>query len=140
MRTVGNVIWLVFGGLTMGLGWWLAGLIACISIIGLPWAKSCFVLGTFAFWPFGREAVNRQWLTGNPDFSSGFWGTVGNVIWFIFLGWWLAIGHLLLALVCFVLIVPIPFGIQHLKIASLTLSPIGKIVLTRRELLQHWVS
>ncbi len=60
MRTIGNILWLVLGGFFMGLGWWLAGLLCAITIIGIPWAKACFVIGQFAFWPFGQEAVSRE--------------------------------------------------------------------------------
>src|SRR5690606_40496172 len=63
MRTLGNILWFVLGGVIMGLGWWLAGAIAFISIIGIPWARSCFVIGRFSFFPFGQEAIDREELT-----------------------------------------------------------------------------
>ncbi|MEY4977780.1 MAG: hypothetical protein RLZZ352_50 [Pseudomonadota bacterium] len=128
LRTLGNLLWFVLGGLMMGLGWWLAGLLCAITIVGLPWAKACFVIGQFAFWPFGKQAINREQVNGQPDIGTGTLGTVGNVIWFVFAGVWLAIGHLLSALACFVTIIGIPFGLQHLKLAAMTLAPIGKTV------------
>ena len=132
LRTLGNLLWLVLGGLMMGLGWWLAGLLCAITIVGLPWAKACFVIGQFAFWPFGKEAVNREQVNGQQDIGTGALGTLGNVLWFIFAGVWLAIGHLLSAVACFVTIIGIPFGLQHLKLAAVTLAPIGKTIVNAR--------
>ncbi|MEO8121814.1 MAG: YccF domain-containing protein [Rhodoferax sp.] len=131
MSTIGNIIWFIFGGFIMGLGWWLAGLICALTIVGLPWAKACFVIGQFAFLPFGKEAISRQELTGTDDIGTGALGTLGNIIWFIFAGIWLAIGHLISALFCFVTIIGIPFGIQHLKLAGIALAPIGKTIVSK---------
>ena len=131
MRTLGNILWFIFGGFIMGLGWWLAGLIAAITIVGLPWAKACFVIGQFAFLPFGKDAVNRKSVTQHDDIGTGTLGLVGNVIWFVLAGWWLAIGHLVSALACFVTIIGIPFGIQHMKLALVALAPIGKTIVSK---------
>ena len=131
MSAIGNVLWFVFGGLLMGLGWWLAGLLCAITIVGLPWAKACFVIGQFAFFPFGKEAVSRDVLTGKEDLGTGLWGAVGNILWFVFAGLWLAIGHLATACVCFITIIGIPFGVQHLKLAALTLAPVGKTIISK---------
>ena len=128
MRLVGNVIWFVFGGLGMGLAWWFVGLIAFISIVGIPWGKACFVLGLFHFWPFGREAVDRRWITGTEDIGTGILGFIGNVIWFLLAGLWLALCHVFLGILFCLTIIGIPFGIQHFKIAGLALAPIGKTV------------
>ena len=123
-----NLLWLLFGGVVMALGWWLAGLLCALTIVGLPWARSCFVIGNFSLWPFGNEAVNRRALTGRGDLGTGPLGLLGNVIWFVVAGWWLAIGHLSSALACFVTIVGIPFGIQHIKLALIALAPVGMTV------------
>ena len=123
-----NLLWLLLGGVVMALGWWLAGLACAITIVGLPWARSCFVIGTFSLWPFGNEAINRRELSGRGDLGTGPLGLVGNVIWFVVAGWWLAIGHLSSALACFVTIVGIPFGIQHIKLALIALAPVGMTV------------
>jgi uncharacterized membrane protein YccF (DUF307 family) len=131
VSAIGNVLWFVFGGLLMGLGWWLAGLLCAITIIGLPWAKACFVIGQFAFFPFGKEAVSRDVLTGKEDLGTGLLGAVGNILWFVFAGLWLAIGHLATACVCFITIIGIPFGVQHLKLAALTLAPVGKTIISK---------
>lgn len=131
MRLIGNVLWFMMGGLLMGLGWCLAGTFAFLTIVGIPWAKACFVIAQFSFFPFGNQAVSRRDLTKTDDIGTGVLGLLGNVIWFVFAGFWLAIGHLGSALVCFVTIIGIPFGIQHLKLAGIALAPIGKIVVPK---------
>lgn len=131
MRSLGNFLWFIFGGFFMGLAWWFFGILAFITIIGIPWGKACFVIGQFTFLPFGREAVSRNVLNQKDDIGTGVFGFVGNVIWFIFAGAWLAIGHLVSALACFVTIIGIPFGIQHLKLATISLAPIGKTIVSK---------
>jgi len=132
-----NVLWFVLGGLVMGLGWWLAGVLCAITIVGLPWARACFVIGSFSFWPFGQEAISRRELTGQVDLGTGPLGLVGNVVWFLVAGWWLAIGHLTSALACFISIIGIPFGIQHIKLALIALAPIGLQVVPKRQRRYH---
>jgi len=133
MRTIGNVLWFVFGGFIMGLGWWLAGLLMLISIVGIPWVRSCFVFGTFCFFPFGNEAIDRKELTGKDDLGTGVLGLIGNVVWFVFAGWLLALGHVISALANFVTIIGIPFGIQHLKLAACALAPVGMTIVSKEE-------
>jgi uncharacterized membrane protein YccF (DUF307 family) len=128
MRTLGNIIWFLLGGFFMGITWWLAGIIMFISIIGIPWSKACFVIGTFTFFPFGKKAVSRKDLTGKRDIGTGCPGLIGNVIWFVLCGLWLAIGHVISAILNFISIIGIPFGIQHLKLARISLAPIGKTI------------
>ena len=130
MRAIGNFLWFILGGFFMGLGWWLVGVLAFVTIVGIPWAKACFVIGQFAFLPFGREAVSRKVLSQQDDIGTGAAGTLGNILWFVFAGIWLAIGHVLSAVACFVTILGIPFGIQHLKLAGIALSPIGKTIVS----------
>ncbi|HSH87602.1 MAG TPA: YccF domain-containing protein [Methylophilus sp.] len=131
MRSILNFLWFIFGGFFMGLAWWFFGILAFITIIGIPWGKACFVIGQFTFLPFGREAVSRNVLNKKDDIGTGTLGFIGNVIWFIFAGVWLAIGHLGAALACFVTIIGIPFGIQHLKLAVISLAPIGKTIVSK---------
>ena len=131
MRAIGNFLWFILGGIWMGIAWWLFGLIAFVSIIGIPWGKACFVIGQFTFFPFGKEAIDRKELSGQEDIGTGLLGTIGNVVWFLFAGIWLAIGHVLCALVNFVTIIGIPFGIQHLKLAGVSLAPVGKTIVTK---------
>ena len=126
-----NILWLILGGFWMAIGWYLAGVVMAITIIGLPWARACFVLGNLSMWPFGKEVVDRRDVSGH-DIGTGTLGFVGNVIWFVLAGVWLAIGHLLAAVANFVTIIGIPFALQHLKLAGLALAPIGKTVIDKR--------
>lgn len=130
-RLIFNILWFVLGGFVMGVMWWLAGILCFVSIIGIPFGRSCFVIGEMAFWPFGQDAISRRHINRYDDIGTGTLGTIGNVIWFLCFGIWLALGHLGHALVCFVSIIGIPFGIQHLKLAMLSLAPIGKTVVGR---------
>ena len=121
-----NVLWIVFGGLYMALGWVIAGIIMAITIIGLPWAKAAFTIAAYTLLPFGQKAVSRDSLTGRPDIGTGPLGLLGNVIWLVLAGWWLALAHLVTAVVLAVTIIGIPFAWAHLKLAGLALWPIGK--------------
>lgn len=131
MKTIGNIIWFVLGGIWMGLAWCFFGLIAFITIVGIPWGRACFVIGNFSFFPFGKEVISRQELSKKMDIGTSPLGFIGNVIWFVFAGLWLAIGHLISAVACFVTIIGIPFSLQHLKLASISLAPIGKTVVSK---------
>ena len=130
MRTLGNILWFILGGALMGLAWWLASITALLTIVGIPWAKACFVIGQFSFLPFGKKAIARNELSKKEDVGTGALGFLGNLIWFILAGWWLAIGHLISALACFITIIGIPFGLQHLKLAELAVFPIGKTIVS----------
>ena len=132
MSTLGNILWFVLGGFFMGLGWWLAGALAFLSIIGIPWGRACFVIGQFTFFPFGKEAIDREELSGKRDIGTGVLGLLGNIVWFVLAGWWLALGHLMSAVACFVTIIGIPFAIQHLKLAGIALAPVGKTIVDKR--------
>ena len=131
MRAIGNFLWFVLGGLFMGLFWWALGVLAFITIVGIPWGKACFVIGQFTFLPFGREAISRKDLNQADDVGTGSLAMVGNVIWFLLAGIWLAIGHVTSAFVCAITIIGIPFAIQHLKLAGVALAPIGKTIVTK---------
>lgn len=133
LRTLGNIIWFLCGGILMGLAWWLVGVLAFISIIGIPWGRACFVIGNFSFWPFGYEAISRDELTDQTDIGTSGFGVLGNIIWFILAGFWLAVGHILSAVACFITIIGIPFALQHLKLAVISLAPIGKAVVPIEE-------
>ncbi|MDE0925610.1 MAG: YccF domain-containing protein [Methylophilaceae bacterium] len=128
MRTLGNILWFILGGALMGFAWWLASITALLTIVGIPWAKACFVIGQFSFLPFGKKAIARNELSKKEDIGTGVLGFLGNLIWFILAGWWLAIGHLISALACFITIIGIPFGLQHLKLAELAVFPVGKTI------------
>ena len=132
MRTLGNFIWLVFGGLWSGLLWYVAGGLAALSIVGLPWARACFLLGSFTLWPFGRELVDRRFVTGKGDLGTGWLGMLGNAIWFLCVGWTLAVAHLAGALASAATIIGLPFALQHIKLALASVAPIGKEVVAAR--------
>ncbi|PQJ89336.1 MULTISPECIES: YccF domain-containing protein [Aliivibrio] len=131
MSAIGNLIWFLFGGVFMGLAWCFFGILAFISIIGIPWGRACFVIAGFSFFPFGKEAIARDELTLNEDIGTGSLGFIGNVLWFIFAGFWLAIGHVISAVACFVTIIGIPFAIQHLKLAAISIAPIGQTIVDK---------
>ncbi|WP_324022651.1 YccF domain-containing protein [Aeromonas caviae] len=94
-RFLFNLLWFVLGGVFMGLAWWLAGLLCFISLIGIPWGRACFVIGTFTFFPFGKQAVSRKSMTGQSDIGTGALGLIGNILWFVLIGVWLAIGQMI---------------------------------------------
>jgi uncharacterized membrane protein YccF (DUF307 family) len=123
-----NILWIVFGGLWMAVGWVIAGIIMAITIIGLPWAWAAFNIAFYTLLPFGQKAVSRAEHTGQEDIGTGPLGMIGNIIWLVLAGWWLALGHLLTAIVLAITIIGIPFAWAHLKLAGLALWPIGKII------------
>lgn len=131
MRMLGNFLWFILGGIFMGISWWIMGLICFISIIGIPWGKACFVIGQFTFFPFGKEAISRKELYQTEDIGTSGFGVIGNIIWFLLFGLWLAIGHIMSAIFCFFTIIGIPFGIQHLKLAGIALFPIGQTIVDK---------
>lgn len=131
LRLLLNIIWLFTGGLVMGLAWWLVGLLCFISIIGIPFGRACFVIGELSLWPFGQAVIEREYLTGKQDIGTGSLGIVGNIVWFLLFGFWLGLGHLLLAIASFITIIGIPFGLQHLKLAQLSLTPIGQTIVAK---------
>lgn len=131
LKLILNVLWVFLGGFYMAVGWWLAGLVMILTIIGIPWARACFVIGWYTLWPFGSTAVNRAEVTGQQDLGTGILGLIGNIIWFVLAGWWLALGHVFSAFANFITIIGIPFGVQHLKLAAIALFPIGKMVVDK---------
>lgn len=117
MRFVLNVLWLIFGGLFLALGYALAGLICCILIVTIPFGLAAFRMANYALWPFGRELVRKP--------SAGVASTLGNVIWIIVAGWWLALGHIATALAQFATIIGIPLGLANIKLVPVSLMPLG---------------
>lgn len=118
IRLILNVLWLVFVGVWMALGYLLAGIICCILIITIPWGIASFRIAAYALWPFGRTTVEK------PGAGAG--SLVGNIIWVIVAGWWLALGHLLTSIPLFVSIIGIPFGWANVKLIPLSLFPLGR--------------
>src|SRR6266513_4455960 len=123
-----NLAWIVCGGLWMAIGWLIAGIIMAITIIGLPWARAAFNIAAYTLLPFGQKAVRRDSLTGRSDIGTGPLGLIGNLIWLVLAGWWLALGHLVTAIILAVTVICIPFACAHLKLAGIALWPIGKVI------------
>jgi uncharacterized membrane protein YccF (DUF307 family) len=121
MKTIGNVLWLVLAGFWLALGYGLAGILNCITIIGIPFGIQSFKLAGYALWPFGRVVIQR------PDASPAF-GCLGNTIWLILGGIALAIVQVLAGILLCVTIIGIPFGIVSFRMAGLALMPFGKVV------------
>jgi uncharacterized membrane protein YccF (DUF307 family) len=121
-----NLLWIFLGGAWMAFGWLVAAVVMAITIIGLPWAKAALNIAIYTLLPFGQQAVRRDELTGQPDIGTGPLGVIGNVIWLVLAGWWLALGHLVTAILLAVTIIGIPFAWAHLKLAGIALWPIGK--------------
>ena len=126
MRLILNILWFVFGGWISFLAWLLAGCLLAITIVGLPWTAAAFRLAGFSCAPFGRHVLPKGVADGGP--RSGVLDAILNVIWFLLAGWWLALHHVVLALGLFVTIIGIPFGLQHLKLAVISLAPVGTSV------------
>jgi uncharacterized membrane protein YccF (DUF307 family) len=127
-RLVLNVIWILTGGIWMAAGWVIAGVILAVTIVGLPWARAAFSIASYTLIPFGYRVVSRVEYTGHTDLGTGPLGLLGNLIWLVLAGWWLALGHLIAAAILAITIIGIPFAWAHLKLASLARWPIGKAV------------
>lgn len=128
IRLILNILWFVLGGWLAGLLWLLGGAILAITIIGLPWAGAAFRIAGFAFWPFGKEIVDRADLYGRGDLGAGGVGLLLNIVWFVFAGWYIALAHLLIAVAEAVTIIGLPFAFKDLQLAWLALAPVGKTV------------
>src|SRR5271170_3592654 len=94
-----NILWMIFGGVWMAVGWFVAAVIMAITIIGIPWARAAFNIASYALLPFGRRAVSRAEYLRRDDVGTGALGFLGNVVWLVLAGWWLALGHLFTAIV-----------------------------------------
>jgi uncharacterized membrane protein YccF (DUF307 family) len=127
-------LWIVFGGLEMALGWLIAAVIMAITIIGIPWARAAVNIAGYTLLPFGQRAVSRADYLGQHDIGTGPFGFIGNIIWLILAGWWLALGHLIAAIVFAITIIGIPFAWAHLKLAGIALWPIGKMIVPVEDL------
>jgi uncharacterized membrane protein YccF (DUF307 family) len=134
LRFILNVVWFVLGGFVGGLGWILAGVIMAITIVGLPWARACFMLARYSAWPFGYDIAPRDLVHGRDDLGTGALGTVGNVLWLILCGWWLALGHITAAAAFAITIIGLPFAWAHVKLAFASLLPVGKTVISLDQL------
>ena len=128
-----NVLWLICGGLWMAAGWVLAALIMALTIVGLPWTRAALTIALYTLMPFGHHAVSREAYTGRPDLANSVLGGIGNLIWLLLAGWWLALGHLVTACILALTLIGMPFAWAHLKLAGLALWPIGKTIISDEE-------
>jgi uncharacterized membrane protein YccF (DUF307 family) len=125
MRLLLNVIWFVFAGFWMALGYALAALIMFILIITIPFGVAALRIGVFALWPFGKTVVRRG--------DAGAGSTIGNVLWFVLAGWWLIIMHLITGVALCLTIIGIPLGLANFKLIPVTLTPFGRDIITIEE-------
>ena len=119
MRVIGNIIWIILGGLILAATWAVMGLLLCVSIVGIPLGVQAFKMATLTLAPFGRQVV----------YGGGAGSTLLNIIWIVLVGWWFAVGYLLAGILNIFTIIGIPFGIQSFKMAQLALLPFGSQVI-----------
>jgi uncharacterized membrane protein YccF (DUF307 family) len=131
MRTLGNILWFFLAGWELFLGYVIAGLVAFVLIITIPFGVASFRIAGYVVWPFGRTVVRKP--------SAGVGSAIGNVIWLVLFGWWLALIHVVTGLLLAITIIGIPFAIVHVKLAGLALRPYGKDVVEARFADQHEV-
>jgi uncharacterized membrane protein YccF (DUF307 family) len=123
MRTLLNIIWFLFSGLWLWIGYMVAGVIACLFIVTIPFGIASFRIADYAAFPFGREVVDRP--------TSGLLAIVGNIIWLVVAGWWLALTHIVTGIALCITIIGIPMGIANFKLIPISLMPLGKQIVAR---------
>lgn len=119
MNTIGNLIWLLFGGLLSALGYLFGGIVLCITVIGIPFGMQCFKLASLMIWPFGQRVIS-------DSSSMGCLTLVCNIIWLVFGGLWTALNHIFWGILLTITIIGIPFARQHFKLVEISLMPFGK--------------
>ncbi|MFG1633490.1 YccF domain-containing protein [Pseudonocardia alni] len=117
LRLILNVVWLVLSGFWLFLGYMLAGIVACLLVVTIPFGIASFRIGLYALWPFGRDVVR--------DPRAGAASTIGNVLWIVLFGWWLVLGHIGTALALAVTIIGLPLAWANLKLIPVSLLPLG---------------
>lgn len=130
LNVILNVIWLVLAGIPLALGYVAAGLICFVLIVTIPWGVASFRIANYVLWPFGRTVVDKR--------TAGLGSALGNVVWIIFAGIWLVIGHVTTAIALAVTIVGIPLAIANLKIIPVTLAPLGKQIVPSDQVFARW--
>ena len=130
MRLLLNVIWVVFGGLWLALGYALVALVMCILIITIPFGIAAGRMALFCLWPFGRTLVRK------PGAGAG--SLIGNVVWIVLAGWWLALGHLTTGVAMCITIIGIPLGLANFKMTPVSLMPLGKQIVPVSDSYQQW--
>lgn len=122
MTLVLNVVWLVLAGFWLAVGYALAGVVMCVLVVTIPFGIAAFRLANFVLWPFGRTVVRRP--------GAGEASTVGNVLWFVLAGLWIAIVHVLTGIALCVTIIGIPFGWANIKLAAVAIAPLGREIVS----------
>ena len=122
MKTILNILWLVLCGFWLAVGYVVAGVIMCILIITIPFGIASFRLAAYTMWPYGRTVVRK------PDAGAG--SMIGNVIWFVFAGLWMAIAHVVTGVLLCVTIIGIPLGVADFKLAAVAIAPLGKDIVS----------
>lgn len=130
MRIILNTIWLLLSGLWMAIGYVVAGALLCITVIGIPFGVQAYKLAGYALWPFGRA------LVPSPSRRKGL-SVIGNILWFVLAGWWLAVGHLFTGVLLCLTIIGIPLGVASFKMAGAALVPFGKDIVSLSNLAQR---
>ncbi|GAA1983451.1 YccF domain-containing protein [Microbacterium pumilum] len=125
MRTLLNIIWLIFAGFWLFVGYMLTGVVLCILILTIPWGIASFRIGLYSLWPFGRQVVAKP--------TAGVGSFLGNVVWVILAGWWLAIAHIVSGIALCITIIGIPLGIADFKLVPVSLMPLGKEIVSTRQ-------
>jgi uncharacterized membrane protein YccF (DUF307 family) len=126
VRTLGNIIWLLLAGIWLALLYVVAGIIMCITIIGIPIGVAAFRMASMVIWPFGRQAIKR------PEAGAG--SAIGNILWFLLCGWWLVLGHLVSAILLAITIIGIPLAAGNLKLIPISLTPYGRDIVRTDDL------
>ncbi|HKZ67970.1 MAG TPA: YccF domain-containing protein [Chitinophagaceae bacterium] len=119
MNTIGNLVWLIFGGFLTALGYFFGGIVLCLTFVGIPWGLQCFKLANLVLWPFGKKVISDSDNTGCLS-------ALCNIIWLIFGGLYTALVHLVMGILLSITIVGIPWGRQHFKLIEISLFPFGK--------------
>lgn len=130
MRLLLNLVWLVFGGFVLVIGYLVAGVICCLLVVTIPFGVAAFRIALYALWPFGRTVIDRH--------DAGLGSAVGNVIWLVFAGIWITIGHLIAGVAFCVTIIGIPIGLAHFKMMPVSLMPLGKEIVQADDLSRVW--
>ena len=120
MKTLLNLIWLVLAGFWLAVGYAVAGIICCVLIITIPFGIASFRIAAYSLWPFGRTIVDKR--------SAGAGALIGNLIWILVAGWWLALGHLTTGIALCLTVVGIPLGVANFKLIPVSLVPLGKTI------------
>ena len=129
MRLLLNLIWLIFGGLVLALGYAIAALVMLILIITIPFGIAAGRMALFCLWPFGRTLVRRS--------DAGVASVIGNVIWFLLAGWWLALGHLITGVLMCITIIGIPLGLANFKLIPVSITPLGRDIVDIDQARRH---